>query len=455
MENLRVSFYTIVIPLENSKNDYMLIHGYTGAIDIVPQHIGEFLMHNDADIKYWNYSHDVLSKLVQRGFITEKNVDEEITFVSKIADALHLYQKSNYKKFYFIVNYNCNFRCPYCYENLASGKGKTWSHQIMTKEIVDMAFDSLMKIEPNKNKHNKEIVLYGGEPLMDENLEIVRYIVEKGTSLGYCFSAITNGYDLNYFVSLLGPELIKKIQITLDGYRSYHNKRRFHYKKGASFDKIIENIQLALHKGVQVIIRSNVDDFNVESIKELLLYFKRLDLYDNPLFTFYPAMLKNNLNSVLDVTKNANISFIKSSIEFEDINDEFRNNVGAYSGLILYALKNKKPLRLCPTYCGAQTGLYILDPNYDIYCCLESVGLPQYVIGNYKNKLEWNTTYSAWKERTTTSIPKCKKCKYSLICGGGCVAKIMHKGLNKPYCDSFSDVFRANARRAYIELTHV
>ena len=448
MNTLKKSYYTITVPLENTAGEYMLIHGYTGAINIVPQAVGDLLSQENPNILQWDCPAEVLNQLIQRGFITTKTPDEEMAFAHKVANAVHLYQKQNYKKFYFLVNYNCNFRCPYCYENLISNKGKDWSHQIMTKETVDAAFDCLLEIEPNKDKHNKEIVLYGGEPLMEDNLSIVPYIVEKGVSLGYRFSAITNGYDLDLFADLLGPEQIKKIQITLDGDKAYHNKRRFHYKKGASFDKIIANIRLALNKGVKVLVRSNIDNLNTDSVRQLVEKFKEWGFTDNPLFSFYPAMLKDNPNNVLDATKVKSINFMESA-KFEDVNDEFKNNTGAYSDLILYALKNKKPLQLRSTFCGAQMGLYILDPYRNIYCCLESVGIPKHIIGNYKAHLQWNETYPRWKERNTATIPACQRCKYALICGGGCAAKVMHIGMNEPYCNSFPTVLQANVRRAY------
>lgn len=450
MNTLKRSYYTIVIPLKNSVEEYVLIHGYTGAISIVPKAIGSVLLQGEPDVLQWNYSTETLEQLIQKGFITTKTIDEEMNFVYKIANAVHVYQKQSYKKFYFLVNYNCNFRCPYCYENLISNKGKEWSRQMMTEETVNAAFNCLSEIESNRDKHNKEIVLYGGEPLMKDNLTIIPYIVEKGKLLGYCFSAITNGYDLNLFADLLGPKQIEKIQITLDGDKNYHNKRRFHYEKGASFDKIINNIQLALGKGVKVLIRSNVDNFNIGNVRKLVDIFKELGFKDNPLFSFYPAILKDNPNNILDTTKVKSISYLKPA-EFEDINDEFKNNTGAYSSLILYALKNKKPLQLRPSFCGAQTGLYILDPYCNIYCCLESVGISKHIIGNYKNHLQWNEMYAYWKDRNSSTISACRRCKYALICGGGCAAKVMHIGMNEPYCDSFPNILQTNVRRAYYQ----
>lgn len=449
MNSFRKSFYSIVVPLDEQSGEFMLIHGFTGAIDIVSKEIGAFFSNKEElEIKDLECSDGVLKNLINRGFITEKTKDEEIQLVHKMTNAIHLYQKQESKKFYFLINYNCNFRCPYCYENLISNKGKNWSNQIMTRETVDAAFNCLFEIEPLQEKHSKEIVLYGGEPLMADNFEIVNYIVDKGVSLGYCFSAITNGYDLNIFSELLEETKIRKIQITLDGDKSYHNKRRFHYQKGASYDKIITNVQNALGKNIKVQIRSNIDSNNIDSVRNLIDEFKRLGFLDNPNFSFYPAMLKNNPNNILDTTKYKSINYLESA-DFENINDEFKNNTGAYSKLILSALKSNKPLQLRPTFCGAQNCIYILDSYRNIYCCLESVGISHHIIGDFEQGLQWNDNFPIWKGRNTATISACSNCQYALICGGGCCAKVMHVGIKEPYCNQFPEVFRANVRRAY------
>ena len=101
------------------------------------------------------------------------------------------------------------------------------------------------------------ITLYGGEPLLAENKDIVTYIVEEGVKRGYKFEAITNGYDLDCFLDLLSSEKINKLQITIDGVKEEHNVRRIHYKYHDSFDKIISNLKLALKKDVFISVRIN------------------------------------------------------------------------------------------------------------------------------------------------------------------------------------------------------
>lgn len=178
-----------------------------------------------------------------------------------MAEVFHKRSKL-FSSFIFIPSYDCNFRCPYCIEGQMSGDGKNWSKRTFTREMVDRAYEAMLEIAPHKELHGKQIILYGGEPLLKENKEIVTYMIEKGCSLGYSFMAITNGYDLDGFVDLLGPEKLCRLQITVDGTKEWHDQRRVHYKDGGSFDRIVANIGLALKAGVHVAVRVNTDRLN-------------------------------------------------------------------------------------------------------------------------------------------------------------------------------------------------
>ena len=215
-ESLHKSYYTIPVKLQAEDNKHMLIHGYTGAIDIVDSNIVNAL---NAENISSVLSEDEISLLSQRGYLTNKTVEEEQSYVAHFADVLHRMNSKLYKNFGFVITYDCNFRCPYCFENIISKHGTAWTKRTITKELVDKAYDAMLKIEAHRELHTNEILLYGGEPFLRENYDIVKYIIKKGYSLGYKFKAITNGYDLDFYEDLLSPEYFTFIQISMDGFR--------------------------------------------------------------------------------------------------------------------------------------------------------------------------------------------------------------------------------------------
>ena len=174
MGTLRTSSYMIPVKLESEKGKYMLIHGYTGAMDIVSESIVLYLKNNE--IK--KISSLTLQVLQKRGYITNKTKEEEIEYVERVAQALHKRDEILHKSFTWVVTYNCNFRCPYCFEKR---EYKDSSHRIvLTKSQVDQLFNAMTEIEPRKQLQAPVITLYGGEPLLKENKEIVTYIVQEG-----------------------------------------------------------------------------------------------------------------------------------------------------------------------------------------------------------------------------------------------------------------------------------
>ena len=294
-ELYRVSSYTICVNLPEEPDYSLLVHGYTGAIDRVNKKVAQ-LMKSQIVISEDTFdqlpcSKETIRTLMKRGYLTSRSPVEEREYVHSMANFLHHNSSRSSASFLFLVAYDCNFRCPYCFENDISSHGKGWSKQVFTKEMVDRAYQAMCEIQPNKAMHGKSITLYGGEPLLATNKEIVRYIVDEGLKRGYIFSAITNGYDLHHFTDLLGPKKIRRLQITLDGEEENHNRKRPHYRAGDSFDVIMKNVALALSLDVQISMRINTDYDNVDILPALFDLFKNRGFTDYPKFSAYSALV--------------------------------------------------------------------------------------------------------------------------------------------------------------------
>lgn len=450
MDNLRISSYIISVKLESEKDKYMLIHGYTGAIDII-------------EGKYWNalkrfsednsFGEETISLFQKRGYITNKTESEEYDYVMKLAHLLHQKQQALHKTFGFLVTYNCNFRCPYCFESTISNHGCQWSKEVLDKKRVDDAYKAMLRIESHRELHNKEILLYGGEPLLRENKDIVAYIIQEGEKFGYLFKVITNGYDLDYFEELLSPDLFTSFQITLDGYRECHNQRRKHYSEDGSFDKIISNIAVLLKHDLKVRVRVNVDEKNFPDIDKLNDLFKKLGYSNNNKFNVYYSSLREYENNMEKTSNIAYIPLVKFSDKFSkgDIGEMSYQDFGIYKRFCYY-LKNKSRCELRAVSCSSQYGSYIFDPNGEIYTCLETVGKKEHVVGCYTgDTIEWTESKKNWFGRNITKISHCKHCKYALLCGGGCPAHVPYKqnGFGNSKCNNYRSVFPVSVNRAY------
>ncbi len=447
MENLRTSSYMIPVKLEKEEGKYMLIHGYTGAIDIVTEELLAGIK-NKSIVN--SFSQETLKKLLERGYLTTRSDKEEYAYVERIANALYKKSSILYSAFTWVVTYNCNFRCPYCYESREEKDSKL--KIVFTHEQVDKAYDAMDEIQPRKELRANQITLYGGEPLLAENKNIVSYIVKKGVEKGYRFDAITNGYELDSFLDLLGEDKIFKLQITIDGPKDVHNQMRKHFEDNETFDRIINNIKLALDKNIYVNVRVNTDGNNIKYLSKLKKYFEDKAFFSYDKFVVYSAVMIDN--SSITSLEHKSLRFLSTKHYMEEHKQyktiSFCQDYGLFNS-IYNAISSKHPINLNSVFCAAQTSGYVLDPLGNIYPCWETIGQKQYLLGTYStNGIQWNeSVINLWREKTFFSKDECKYCKYFLLCRGGCPFNSINTENKNNQCSYFREILKISVNRAY------
>ena len=454
--DFRKSSYVITTCVDHANGQYVLMQGYTGAIDIVNKEIIKYLSSDVLTAKSFPYSKKTFFRLVERGYITKKSKNEEIAYVKKVSGLLHQRNKLlSTKNFTFLVTYDCNFRCPYCFEREIIKDGNNSLRLTFSKKLVDKAFEAISKIEPNKKLQNRSIQLFGGEPLLKENKEIVKYIVNKGRNYGFTFVATSNGYDLDCYEDLLKDGYIQGVQVTVDGSKTVHDSRRIHSVNIHSFDKIIGNIKMALNRGIAIKIRINIDSNNIGEIVKLNNFFNEAGLYSYEKFSVYAAYISGEVNfnpTAYEQNKLKNITQQDFLNTLNSENVKIKHDEQLYLNIYNSINKNKN-LMLFPCHCDAQNNSYIFDPLGNLYSCLEIVGNKNESIGTYKDDVIWTEGKNKWFSRNTGILDKCSKCKYVFLCGGGCFAKVLTSSNHiESYCDGYSTRFKDIVCKIYSRL---
>lgn len=294
---------------------------------------------------------------------------------------------------------------------------------------------------------------------MQETLPIVEYIVQKGVEQGYRFSAITNGVELPHFFHLLGPDKIGFLQITLDGPKDIHDRKRIGpLYRGGTYDKILKNVKLTLETGTRISIRLHVDWTNVERIKDLvedlgrfgLLAHKNFNMYTAAVQAFhrgidkpaYPFIATHQVHQNLD----RHFPQVVQIKNFQKSDDGIQRKLERY-------LKDKLPgiySDLEP--CAATTGMYIFDPLGRIYSCWDNVGIVGQEVGTYSPEGPvLNARADEWLQRSPAYIEECKDCKYVFFHFGGCAAMPLSikKTIFSPACYDYQDDFIYLARKFF------
>jgi uncharacterized protein len=323
---------------------------------------------------------------------------------------------------------------------------------VLDRSQVAAIYTAIDRIQADAGRKQGFIILYGGEPLDAKNIEVVTEIINTGIAKGYRFGAITNGHDVDRFISFLGQGKIEQIQISIDGPKEVHDRRRISRQGDSSFDKLMANIGLVLSQtDVEVQIRVHVDPANIDLFDRTIAIFGEQGWLNHPQVIIYA-------NTVYTKDRQGNVTAkMENDVIFQHLQSCARLYENVYVSApavhaqrsLMPSLEQNRPYRVSGTYCGANTGMYIFAPDNHIYACWESVGKACSRIGSYdlEGRLSMDeAAVKRWFSRSVAQIPECLDCPYALICGGGCAQYAEYNNLgsaNHPYCDNFQQIFRA------------
>lgn len=387
-------------------NKKLLINSLTGTMDEIDDPIyqtlskwqtcEEIVPENDLEA-------ELLSNLQSRGYLVN-NEEEEIAKKNEILKVLrkdHLRRQKEQRNIAFIMTYDCNFRCPYCFEGDAYLK-----KEVITPEQINAA----LKLA---GEGVQTICLFGGEPLLPKTRPTLEYLFNKASDKTY--QIFTNGYYLTEFLDLLQSINICQVLITLDGSEELHNTRRVLANGKPTYKKIMDGIEKCLESGINIRIRMNLDKSNYEDgidLREKL--FDRFSGYRDNLSFELATLLEASYDERIDVMTEIYRSDTRYSLE----DRERINNFITKKNSILDNLVYGRPIIPLYSYCYAHVDGMVFDPYGDIYPCLGCVGKDRFSIGKYHPHIEFKE--NSIRNRNIEKIPECRDCIYSLLCGGGC-----------------------------------
>ncbi|WP_068165716.1 radical SAM/SPASM domain-containing protein [Rhodococcus phenolicus] len=401
-------------------------------------------------------SADVRNRLLAQGYLTDlAPADEDAWITGRIDDLENYYAAAGEPKNYcFITTYRCNLSCSYCFQSNAE-------QRIVTNRMLSLA-DAEAGLQVMENETatvdpgtpRSRVLLFGGEPLLPRQREVVETIVRGCQRLGYSLEATTNGYFLEKFEDLLGPSLIEHLQISLDGPPEIHNTRRIPVNGAPTFDKIWRNIQRALDKGCTISLRCNLDRRNLDGFVKLAEFLEAEGTLDHPgLDLRYSRVVPDfeSRDAVADVALDYDEleSHLLDAIETHPV----LKKVPAPSDIHDLAtwMQRRFPTKTS-RHCGAVQRNVYFGPDREIYPCHETVGKVELSIGVYRDgEIRYNSSRSKWTDRRPDQLTMCRRCPYILVCAGGCAAHVDLDGEPlQSNCEGFDAKYSLAVQRAYL-----
>ncbi|GEM_PF-3453241 len=373
----------------NMEDKYFLLNLAYRTIDEISEKVYKYLKKED----FSSLSSNEIEHLLGRkyiGYDCHKELEQLII-------------NEDYINIYIIFSYECNMRCIYCFETT----------EVRFYKKNELNIDKLLEMikEISFNKHTI-ITLYGGEPLLDSNKDKINKIINWSKEKdNIFFRIITNGTNVkNFMQSFLSiKNKILEFIITIDGPESIHNKRRFLVNGQGSFNEILKSIKLISDNEIQVNIRVNLDKYNIDYQYDFLKYLVNMNL--NPYYInliYYRVENKNDLDfDTLSYDKC--LQLYEKLSEIKGIIIRFGDPILSFA---VDMLRSEDPYPYIKSnYCNVEH-TYVIDCDYQVYCCNESMGLPQF------SRAPNNKTPDICSLRES-----CKGCNLYYVCYGGCYLK--------------------------------
>lgn len=432
--------------IDYNDNEVIMINLINGATDIIEKDIYNKITSNNFD----ELDQIIIDSLLERKYLFE-NENEYKNFITSVDMKIEELEKKATPNFLVVPSYACNLQCIYCYEQTYMIKGTT---DIDSLKMVDLQFERIDKImgvyekKYGKTTDDIRITIMGGEPLLRCNVKTISYIFEQTKKRNYTLDIVSNGVDLNYYIDLFNEykDTLDHIQITVDGVKEIHDKRRIFRDGRGSFDLIMNNIHLSIDNGITIVLRVNVDATNINELSQLADKLVKEFGYNKNLLPYLYLLQDGGCSGEANIV-NEKIG-IEKIFELEDQNPNmsiFRKKF--HPADFIESIFNDVPYQPVLRHCGAAKNQFILDCKSNVYKCWHGIGNNDYRVGTFYPKYELNEEkINAWFNRSVRVLEKCKNCKYRYICGTGCpAAKHMSENnmnIKEPSCVEYNELIK-------------
>lgn len=327
------------------------------------------------------------------------------------------------------IAHDCNLRCGYCFAGTGDFGG---FRALMSKETAEQAVE--FAIAGSKMRHNLELDLFGGEPLM--NPEVVKHVInyarrrEVETNKNIKLTLTTNGTLLSDdMVQFLNENRVMLV-LSLDGKKDTHDQMRPFPNQVGSYDAAVKGFKKAIdsRNGKNYYLRGTYTHYNphfAEDTLDMVNIGKEISV-EPVVGTDEPYVLTEADLPVLyeEYDKLARV-YLKRRREGNPF-DFFHFNV---------ALDNGPCVAKRLAGCGAGHEYFAITPEGDIYPCHQFVGREEYKLGTLETGVVKPDLVQKFRNTHVMTKPLCSTCWARFFCSGGCHANadLINGDITKPY----------------------
>ncbi len=353
---------------------------------------------------------------IDKGYLVDPEAEAKL-YRQKYLDFIDE-RDSDEVQLFFTPWYTCNFDCSYCFQD-----EYTNVNQLIEDEVIEAFFRYVDRTFAGRQKY---ITIFGGEPFLNtpRHRHAIERIIEGANARQLDIAVVTNGYHILDFMDLLQKARVREIQVTLDGTKDVHDKRRMLKGGGSSFQQISDGIDALLQAGMGVNLRMVVDKENISDLPHLAQHAIERGWTQSPLFK---TALGRNYELHHCQTNNqrlfSRIGLYQEVYQLVQANPHILEFHKPAFSIAKFIFENGElPNPLFDSCSGTKTE-WAFDYAGKIYSCTATVGNAGDELGTFYPQVHLKQdVLEQWEERDVLAIEKCKDCPVQLACGGGCAA---------------------------------
>lgn len=401
--DIKFSFYNYIFEYHAKKYLYNILS--TSLIEI-DENLMKAVKNNDVS----QIPQEYVQAMIDEGFLVDKNMDESLSY-KFYYDHVRFFERADSLELTLIPSYNCNLACPYCVQGHSKSSKKMSVHE--AEAVIRFIKNKILGSEVQIKRMG--ISLYGGEPMLSK--KELQYLCSE-------INKLAKKHDIKMFYSmvsnltLLDEDMINMIkenqisvQVSIDGVKPEHDKRRIYKNGKGTFDVILNNLKKLCNAGLKhlITIRLNTDKNNISNAEETFNNVKEYS--DDIYFSFLREYADFNTNYRNDCVSIEDYSNNETKVFNEILR---KNNRKVYPGI------GKKS----PCAMNAENKFFI-DTYLNVYKCDMLLNQPECRVGTLDLDGNFHREAQFFQQMAFSpfEFEKCRKCKFLPICGAGCPAQ--------------------------------
>ncbi|MBQ6221016.1 MAG: anaerobic sulfatase maturase [Solobacterium sp.] len=342
----------------------------------------------------------------------------------------------------------CNMHCDYCFYCDEAVNRKQSSYGYMSRETADNVIRKTLEFAEGACA----FAFQGGEPTLC-GVEFYRYFTEQvkkynTRNLKVSYALQTNGLILDEEWCQFFAENHFLLGVSVDGIQSVHDKYR-HYLNGDTYERILANTRLLDQYHVDYNILTVVHKASAAAVKEIYQNYREngwkylqfiacldplADERGNQEYSLTPEIYAEFLNTLFDLWYKDLILGREPYIR------QFDNYIGILLGIEPESCEQRG-------MCAVQN---VIEADGSVYPC-DFYVLDDYYLGNL-NKNEYLDIYLRRKsmgfiERSAKPHEECMKCKWGVLCRGGCFRNREKTQSLNYFCEAYKVFFEKNINK--------